>query len=227
VAGGGGNTIQANSSSATIGGGRENLVSGPHGVVPGGDWNVASTNSFAAGHRAKATHTGAFVWADATEADVASTTGNQFVARASGGVVFYSNPGMSSGVFLYPGGGAWGTLSDRNAKENVEPVDGRAVLDKLCAVPLATWNYKTQDKSIRHIGPMAQDFAAAFGVGEDDKHIATVDADGVALAAIQGLNRKVEEQRSQLEQKQTEITELRARLERLEQLIEAKNRDAQ
>ena len=66
---------------------------------------------------------------------------------------------------------------------------------------------------------MAQDFHAAFGVGPDDKHIATVDADGVALAAIQGLNAKVEAQKGQLEQKHTEITELKTRLEKLERLM--------
>ena len=82
------------------------------------------------------------------------------------------------------------------------------------ALPLTTWNYKTQEKTIRHIGPMAQDFASAFEVGEDDKHITSTDADGVALAAIQGLNQK-------LEQKETEITELKHRLEKLERLMTA------
>ena len=71
---------------------------------------------------------------------------------------------------------------------------------------------------------MAQDFHAAFGLnGADDKHIATVDEEGVALAAIQGLNQKVEEQQAELKQKETEITDLKARLEKLEQLVIAKN----
>jgi hypothetical protein len=212
ISGGFRNTIASSSSISTIGGGSSNSVSGVLGTVPGGDHNVAGRSSFAAGHRAKAFHQGAFVWADSTDADVTSTLNNQFVARASGGVVFYSNPDLTSGVFLSPGGGSWSTLSDRNTKENVQPVDCRNVLDKLCAMPLAAWNYKTQDKSIRHIGPMAQDFHSAFGVGEDEKHIATVDADGVAIAAIQGLNEK-------LDQKVSEIAELKSRLERLERLL--------
>jgi uncharacterized protein YceH (UPF0502 family) len=83
-----------------------------------------------------------------------------------------------------------------------------------------TWRYKSQDASIRHIGPTAQDFKAAFGVGETDTGIATVDADGVALAAIQGLNQKLNQK---LEQKEAEIAELKARLERLEQLIVVRN----
>jgi hypothetical protein len=105
--------------------------------------------------------------------------------------------------------------SDRNTKESFSPVDSRVVLDKVAALPITRWNFK-QDSSTAHIGPMAQDFYAAFGVGPDDKHIATVDADGVALAAIQGLNRKLEET---LGQKDAEIGELKRRLERVEELL--------
>jgi hypothetical protein len=109
--------------------------------------------------------------------------------------------------------------SDRNAKENFSRVDARAILDKVATLPITRWNFKINNGS-EHLGPMAQDFHAAFGLnGEDDKHIATVDADGVALAAIQGLNQKVEEQRDELKQKQTEITELKARLEKLERML--------
>jgi trimeric autotransporter adhesin len=89
-------------------------------------------------------------------------------------------------------------------------VDGRAVLDAVAAMPISTWNYIAQDESIRHIGPMAQDFYAAFGVGEDDTHITTIDGDGVALAAIQGLNEIVQE-------KEAHIAALEARLTALEQ----------
>ena len=78
---------------------------------------------------------------------------------------------------------------------------------------METWNYKSQDPSIRHVGPMAQDFYAAFGVGEDEKHITTIDADGVALAAIQGLYRLAQE-------KDREIGDLKARLTVLEVLVE-------
>jgi trimeric autotransporter adhesin len=66
-------------------------------------------------------------------------------------------------------------------------VDPRAVLRRVAGIPLFTWSYKSQSPAVRHIGPTAQDFRAAFGVGEDARHISTVDADGVALAAIQGL----------------------------------------
>ena len=95
---------------------------------------------------------------------------------------------------------------------NFQDPSPRKILDTLVRLPVPTWNLKSQPPGIRHIGPVAQDFRAAFGLGTDDKSIGTVDADGVALAAIQGLNQKLNE-------KVTEVRELRARLERLESLV--------
>jgi hypothetical protein len=128
----------------------------------------------------------------------------------------YANPGggielmhlVQAGLYV---NGAVVLTSDRNAKENFAPVTSREVLEKVAAMPISRWNFK-HDGTTRHIGPMAQDFHAAFGVGADDKHIATVDADGVALAAIQGLNQKLEEQRA-------ENAELKQRLEALEKIV--------
>ena len=108
--------------------------------------------------------------------------------------------------------GTFVSASDRNKKENFNPVDPREILDKVTALPLTSWNYKT-DPGNRHVGPMAQDFHAAFNLGDDDKYIATVDADGVALAAIQGLNQKLEEtvwkQADRLERLEAELAELK------------------
>ncbi|MSU58974.1 MAG: hypothetical protein EXS35_12540 [Pedosphaera sp.] len=105
-------------------------------------------------------------------------------------------------------GSSWINASDRNLKAGFAPVDARDVLAKVAALPLQSWHY-TNAPGARHVGPMAQDFQAAFGLGSDDKSIATVDADGVALAAIQGLNQKVEEQETRLKDKDSEIQELR------------------
>ncbi|MBK9137636.1 MAG: tail fiber domain-containing protein [Verrucomicrobia bacterium] len=105
--------------------------------------------------------------------------------------------------------------SDRNAKEYFEPVDPAEILEKVAALPVSQWNFK-DDAGARHIGPMAQDFHAAFGLGADDRHIATVDADGVALAAIQGLNQKLEERSRKLE---AENAALRGELAELKQLV--------
>jgi len=109
-------------------------------------------------------------------------------------------------------------LSDRNANENFTAANGREILNKVPALPLASWNYKAQDKSVRHLGPMAQDFHAAFGLGESDRTITTVDADGVALAAIQGLNQKLEEQ---LQAKDAELRGLKRQVDELRELVQS------
>jgi hypothetical protein len=110
-------------------------------------------------------------------------------------------PTQPSPLFVLPSGyvkaGAFIVSSDRAAKQAFEAVDTGAVLLRVASLPIATWSYRN-DPSVRHIGPVAQDFHAAFGVGNDDRTIATVDADGVALAAIQALNAKVESQREEI-----------------------------
>ncbi len=88
--------------------------------------------------------------------------------------------------------GVWINASDAQKKGAFAEVDKRAVLDKLAAMPIRSWRYQVEADDVRHIGPTAQDFMAAFGLGHDDKTIGTIDADGVALAAIQGLNAKLE-----------------------------------
>jgi len=114
--------------------------------------------------------------------------------------------------------GTFVSASDRNQKENFQPVNPREVLEKVATLPLSQWNYKA-DPTSRHVGPMAQDFHAAFGVGFDDKHIATVDADGVALAAIQGLNLKLEEQSAALRERDARIASLESELAELRSLV--------
>jgi hypothetical protein len=127
------------------------------------------------------------------------------VFRSTGGFYIFTNTGLTTGVYLDNGDGAWNTLSDRSVKENLMPVDTQQLLADLARVPITSWNYKAQDPAIRHVGPMAQDFNALIpGLGGEGKtHINTLDADGIALAAIQGLY--------QLSQGQaTRITELEA-----------------
>ena len=101
--------------------------------------------------------------------------------------------------------------SDRNLKEKFTPIDKQDILERVVSLPISSWNFK-KDAGTRHIGPMAQDFYAAFNVGPDDKHITTVDESGVALAAIQGLNEKLNE-------KDFKIKALEKRLTDLEKLI--------
>ena len=215
VAGGEGNT--AGDHRATVGGGEANVASGQFSTIPGGLANAAAAHAFAAGRRAKANHIGSFVWGDSTDADIISTATNSLPMRASGGYRLFSDAGATAGVQLAPGGGSWTSHSDRDAKEDIRPVDVQVVLEKVAALPVATWSYKSQDASVRHIGPMAQDFHAAFGVGETDRGITVVDADGVALAAIQGLNQKLDAENGRLRQ---ELEDVKAHLARLERLVD-------
>jgi hypothetical protein len=104
--------------------------------------------------------------------------------------------------------------SDRAAKENFVPVNAQEVLAKVASLPITRWKFK--ELAGEHLGPVAQDFRSAFGLGADDKHIATVDADGVALAAIQGLNQKLGDE---LKRRDAENAELKVRLTALEKLI--------
>jgi hypothetical protein len=84
-----------------------------------------------------------------------------------------------------------GLVSDRAAKANFGSVDPADMLERVRALAITTWNYRSDDPAIRHIGPIAQDFTAAFGVGSDDRTIHPMDGQGVALAAIQGLANQV------------------------------------
>jgi hypothetical protein len=123
----------------------------------------------------------------------------------------------------YCNGTQWVNASDRDAKTGFSKLDPQAVLDKVATLPVASWRYRSEPEATRHIGPTAQDFRAAFGLGDSDKAIGTVDADGVALAAIQGLNQKLEETRTELKRRDVENAELKARLEKLERLMNHQN----
>ena len=114
------------------------------------------------------------------------------------------------------------TTSDLNAKENFTPVNPKNVLGKILSMPVTQWNLKgTAGKE--HIGPMAQDFHAAFGLnGDDDKHISLVDEGGVALAAIQGLNGKVDDKVSKLESENADLKQQLAALKEMVSQLNAK-----
>ena len=129
---------------------------------------------------------------------------------------------MASGAHV-TAGGAWTNASDVNLKENFEEIDQRELLEKLAALPIETWNYRKEDGSIRHLGPMAQDFFEAFGLGGSDKAITTVDTAGVALASIQALLRLLEERESEIAKLREENRDFVQRLE----LIEEKLRGAE
>jgi hypothetical protein len=202
---GGGRYNDAAGDYATVGGGWSNQAAGDFATVPGGMSNVAQGDySFAAGRRAQALHDGAIILADGRNFDFSSLTPNTFKVRATGGIRFVLGIDGSSGdptwSCLVQDGSSWSCSSDRNLKENLILADGSDVLERLSQMPVYYWNAKGQ--ATPHIGPMAQDFYAAYGVGDSDTSIATIDLDGVALAAIQGLyaqNQELEQQNADLE----------------------------
>jgi hypothetical protein len=225
VAGGNGNTASGERS-AVLGGSGHN-ASGYAAAALGGQGNTASGGwSAAAGRRAKAHHDGGFVWADSTDDDVATSAANQFMVRASGGLYLYTNSTLTSGAFITPGGSAWSFISDRNRKTEFKAVDTKAVLEKLVAIPIQTWRYKSEWMGTRHMGPMAQDLHAAFGLGPDDTLISTVDGDGISMAAIQGLYRVVQEKdatiadlKKRVAEQEGELSDLKERMRQLESVL--------
>lgn len=157
---------------------------------------------------------------DSTFVTVNTGTGDLirgFSGPSGGALVFkVQNDGtvVSKGVIL---------TSDRNAKEHFASISPSQILAKVAELPISEWNYKAE-AGVRHLGPMAQDFQAAFGLnGLDDKHISVVDEGGVALAAIQGLNQKLEERartfESRLQQKDSEIQQLQQTVNQLKNIV--------
>lgn len=174
--------------------GEANNASGDNAVVVGGSGNNANgANSFAGGVKANASLPGCFVWADSTNEVVGCEAADQFVARAKGGVKLITGgtAALPTAAILPSGSGAWNSLSDINTKTAIANVSPRNVLEALLKMPVLSWQYKAQPGNVRHMGPSAQDFRKAFGLGDSPLAISTVDADGVALAAIQGLNQKL------------------------------------
>jgi hypothetical protein len=221
IVGGGNNSIGTNASFSVIGGGYGNVIQGnaSSAVIPGGGFNVAGGSySFAAGYNAYATNSYSFVWSD-DSGTTGSAADSSVTFRASGGYRLFTGGG-TAGAQLAPGATAWSILSDRNSKKNFQSVDAVAVLDKLAAIPIQQWNYKWEKNTdVPNIGPMAQDFKAAFYPGRDDKSITTLEFDGVELAAIQGLNQKLQEELKSQDAENTDLKQQNDSLaERLNEL---------
>jgi hypothetical protein len=99
--------------------------------------------------------------------------------------------------------------SSRNIKKNIDPVDERAVLEKVRRLDIKRWQYKRDETGAKHMGPMAEEFFAAFGLGTDDAHLAASDVAAVALASIRALGKELEAARA-------ENAALKKRLDRIE-----------
>ena len=239
VAGGFGNL--ANGFGATIAGGENNTASGGYGTVAGGALNVAGgLTSFAAGSEAHADQSSCAVfglWSTDTAMSCLGSANvfrigadhgfsvDYFAQRADGGGTrwvyigdFFAGETMRTwnGANLSDGG-QWNNASDRALKTDFTDTDPKRVLAKVVRLPITEWRYKAEPNQ-RHLGPVAQDFYAAFGLGADDKHIGTLDEGGVALAAIQGLDQLVQAKDVEIERQQRDIAALAARVAELESM---------
>lgn len=228
VSGGTGNTASGNS--GTVAGGTDNCAGGSQSFAIGQRAKVRPASDPDDGSACDDLPSypdnirgdeGTFVWADNQASDFVSTGNNQFLVRASGGIFLgaTSSPSIPSGRFIntssgayLSSGGTWTNSSSRELKTAFEVVDPANVLERVVALPLHRWEYRASPEEGQHLGPVAEDFHAAFGLGPDDKTISSVDSSGVALAAIQGLHAENGELRDRLHALEIENAELRALL---------------
>lgn len=190
---------------------------------------------------------GSFVFADRSSVDTLRAGVNHSSNwRVSGGFRIFTSSNLSTGVTIQSGtsvsnwgqssaviststgallttGGVWQNASDVNRKHLFEAISGEEILGKLHDLPIQKWSYRVEDNRVRHLGPTAQDFYAAFGLGSDERSIGTVDADGVALAGVQALEVRTRQQAVQISSLQAENQALRNRLEALEKRLGLSN----
>jgi hypothetical protein len=162
------------------------------------------------------------------------------VADISPNQAVLSLNGLTGNVLLQPGPGILlnssgnaitisaqpGVPSDRNLKTDFASVKPEDILARVAMLPISSWRYTNEVAGVRHLGPMAQDFKTLFDLGADSRMIGFVDEQGVALAAIQALNQKLQEQAGRLKAREAEVqilkeenADLQKRMENLEQAM--------
>lgn len=184
---------------------------------------------------------GSFVFADRSTVDTLRAGVNHSANwRVAGGFRIFTSSNLSTGLTIQSGAsvsnwgqsnaviststgallttaGVWTNSSDVNRKYAFEDISGEELLIKLRNVPIQEWSYKSDNNNLRHIGPMAQDFRKAFGLGNDDVTIGTIDADGVALACIQALESRTISQKTEIEKLKLQNEQLLQRIVALEE----------
>jgi hypothetical protein len=159
---------------------------------------------------------GAFVFSDRSTpwpSQVVNSTPNSFLVHAIGGVTFAVANGAACSIPA--GGGQWACSSSRLLKSDFSDLDAEDLLTKIRTLPVQSWSY-TAEGSVRHIGPMAQDFRAAFGLGTDDTTIGVLDAAGVSLAGVKALDARTQQLQSENAALRSALDELTARVAALQ-----------
>jgi hypothetical protein len=232
---GSGTTASGTASTAM---GRETRASGDYSLAAGyqsqaiGDHSVAIGDraiangdySIALGHASTTPGArGSFVFGDDTvQAQQVAHSPNTFVVRATGGARFFTSAHTDIGPVLLAGGTDWLAVSDVNRKHRFRDLDGEDLLGRIARMPVTEWSYKAQPDGIRHIGPTAQDFHAAFGLGQDPLRISPLDSGGVALAAVRALEARTRDLREENASLRARLTALRSQVDRL--LVEGRLR---
>lgn len=189
--------------------------------------------SFALGRMASTNgHTGAFVWGDASINDsIEASANNQFSVRARGGIRLRTstatrdNVGVNAntGCDLAGNSGSWSCASSRTLKDAFVSVDGEDVLARFRQTPVTTWSYIGEDpvdgRRVRHIGPVAEDFHAAFGLGPNNTTIGHLDIAGANFAGVRALERRSTAQAEEIRALRDELAAKSLRLETLEERI--------
>lgn len=247
-----GSNARASGDSAAAFGGSA-VAAGSAAFAAGSQVTASGATSVALGYAA---HTnarqGSFVFGDRSTPDTIRAGVNHSANwRVSGGFRIFTSSDLNAGVTIQSGAsqsnwgqydaviststgaylstsGIWTNTSDVNRKHFFADVSGEDVLGRLRTLPVRSWSYKVDDAAVRHLGPTAQDFRAAFDLGNDDKVIGTVDADGVALAAAQALEARTASLRSEndalraaVAAQGAELADLKERMARLEALVQA------
>lgn len=208
--------------------GSYSLASGTHAIALGTQVFASGIYSVAIGSGADTNYKdGAMVVGDDTYFQTAyAAADNQLTMRFSGGFRFWSSyPDSTSGVYMRHGQSGWSNYCDRNMKENFEPVDGEWILGKIKNIPITKWNYKKTDPTEKYIGPVAQDFYAAFHLnGTDSLGINSISIDGVNMAGIKALEKRTSDMQLAIRKIQEENERLISENKRLkEQLVDIDN----
>ena len=203
--------------------GAENYAVGEYSTAMGFHTLAVGNNTTAIGSYVSTNgKTGAIAIGDnSTTTVMYSATSNSFRARFASGYRFYTSSDLTTNCLLAGGDNAWSTTSDRRTKENLAETEGEDFLKKIAGMQLTSWNYKSQNAKVRHYGPMAQDFFAAFGKDKygtigTDTTINSADFDGINLIAIQALEKRTTQMKNEEQESvkalQKQIEEMRALL---------------
>jgi len=197
-------------SGVTIG---PNTTTGIHTLVMGANTSASGDNSFAGGRHAQADHNNSFVWSDLpigpSVVPLQTSADNQFLVRSAGGIQFYTNASLTTGVELTPGATSWSSITSLDGVRNLRPAESEYILGKIETLPINRYSYNSEKESVEHIGPMADDFHNQFGVGADGRHISAQDQAGIALAGIKEMINII----NQLKDKNAELERRIAELE--------------